>query len=402
MGDVIDAPALPPPAIVAPAPREVSFGLVAGLAPVGTRRMTRAGRQPAWSPTGRCEARASRFASISRRAIVSVRVTAVDGMGRRSSSVVASVRGLPRRASPRAVTPRLDPVLSRSVVALARGFAGTSGVYVQDLATGQGAAWNAAARFPAASTLKLAVAVTVLRAHFGVPAAGSRVGALLTSMLVRSDNDAANALEVWLAGSTSAGSARVNETMRALGLVDSEMYGGYERTPQRAVDSSRRFRSAPRAARRSASASTRPPGIFARLARAVYLAADGKGPAAGARRHRVGGAAPPLAARARRRQGEARQVRRAGRERPPQGGLARDRSTRPRDRDLGGRRLRRGRPHLELARRRHFRGRPRRAHRRGVAEALSASTDSGRRPRGHGASLFRRRSARCGPSRAGR
>ena len=64
------------------------------------------------------------------------------------------------------------------------------------------------ARFPAASTLKLAIAVTVLRslerqarrAH----AAGSR---LLGQMLILSDNEAANELEVWLAGSTSAGSA---------------------------------------------------------------------------------------------------------------------------------------------------------------------------------------------------
>jgi beta-lactamase class A len=275
---VIDAPALPPPAIVAPAPREVSFGLVAGSAPVGTRRiLVRVGNQVVAD-------RPLRGTRFSLRVdlpptIVSVRVTAVDGMGRRSSSVVASVRGLPRRAAPRAATPRLDLVLSRSVVALARGFVGTSGVYVQDLATGQGAAWNAAARFPAASTLKLAVAVTVLRAHSGVPAAGSRVGALLTSMLVRSDNDAANALEVWLAGSTSAGSARVNETMRALGLVDSEMYGGYERTPQRAHDSTR----APIPIRTESS----PPfGVgkyttawdLGRLARAVYLAADGKGP----------------------------------------------------------------------------------------------------------------------------
>ena len=36
---MIDAPALPPPAIVAPAPREVSFGLVAGRAPLGTKRI---------------------------------------------------------------------------------------------------------------------------------------------------------------------------------------------------------------------------------------------------------------------------------------------------------------------------------------------------------------------------
>ncbi len=274
MGDVIDAPALPPPAIVAPAPREISFGLVAGSAPVGTRRViVRVGNQVlADRPL-----RGTRFSlrvDLPPR-IVSVRVTAVDGVGRRSSSVVASVRGLPRSAAPRVATPRLDPVLSRSVVGLARSFAGTSGVYVQDLATGRGAAWNATARFPAASTLKLAVAVTVLRAQAGVPAAGSRVGVLLTSMLVRSDNDAANALEVWLAGSTSAGSARVNETMRALGLVDSEMYGGYERTPQRLA--------APIPIRTESSPAF---GVgkyttawdLARLARAVYLAADGKGP----------------------------------------------------------------------------------------------------------------------------
>jgi len=33
---------------------------------------------------------------------------------------------------------------------------------------------------------------------------------------------------VWLAGSTSAGSFRVDAFMRSLGLADSEMYGGYE------------------------------------------------------------------------------------------------------------------------------------------------------------------------------
>ncbi len=203
-----------------------------------------------------------------------VRVTTVDSADRRSSSLVGPVLGLPQRASPRVVAARLDGTLARSVVALARGFPGTSGVYVQDLGTGQGAAWNASARFPAASTLKLAIAVAVLRAHDGVPPAGSRVASLLTSMLVRSDNDAANALEVWLAGSTSAGSARVNETMRALGLHDSEMYGGYERTPQRAaVPIPIRVESSPAFGVGKYTTAW----DLARLARAVYLAAGGKG-----------------------------------------------------------------------------------------------------------------------------
>ena len=48
-------------------------------------------------------------------------------------------------------------------------------------------------------------------------------------MLVSSDNGAANELEHWLGGSY-----RVDETIRALGLTNTVMYGGYEtdRRPQ--------------------------------------------------------------------------------------------------------------------------------------------------------------------------
>ena len=85
--------------------------------------------------------------------------------------------------------------------ALARRYGGTSAVYVQDLRTGRGAAWNARARFPAASTLKLAIAVTVMRSLDGKPDAGTRRrSACCEQMLVSSDNAAANELEVWLAG----------------------------------------------------------------------------------------------------------------------------------------------------------------------------------------------------------
>jgi beta-lactamase class A len=155
-------------------------------------------------------------------------------------------------------------------------YGGTAGVYVQDLRTGRGAAWNARARFPAASTLKLAIAVTVLRSLDGKPAERTPVAGLLGKMLVLSDNAAANALEVWLAGSTAAGSQRVDETMRALGLNDSLMYGGYEvRRPAAAP--------APIPIRVESQPSF---GVgkyttawdLARLARSVYLAAAGKGP----------------------------------------------------------------------------------------------------------------------------
>ena len=88
-------------------------------------------------------------------------------------------------------------------------FPGVSSVYVQNLRTGKGAAWNAKARFMAASTLKLGIAIEVLRVLGSKPAAGSRVGQLFNRMLVYSDNAAANELEEWLGGTTFGGSAKV-------------------------------------------------------------------------------------------------------------------------------------------------------------------------------------------------
>ena len=129
---------------------------------------------------------------------------------------------------PRAVLSREDPVLERKVRRLAQGFGGIASVYVEDIATGQGAAWNARARYPAASTVKLAIAVETLRRLRGPPPAGSELDTLLRDMLVYSDNDAANALEVWLAGSTSAASYRIDSLLRETGLRDTTMYGGYE------------------------------------------------------------------------------------------------------------------------------------------------------------------------------
>lgn len=273
---MIDAPALPPPAIVAPASREVSFGLVAGRAPLGTRRIiVHVGRYVAAEEQLR-----GRSFSVNVRltaGLTRVRVTAVDGRNRRSSRVVEPVYGLPPDSEPREWAPRLDATLDRSIRSLAGRHGGTSGIYVQDLRTGRGAAWNARARFPAGSTLKLAIAVAVLRSLERKPEPGSTVARLLGKMLVSSDNAAANALEVWLAGSTSAGSDRVNATMRALGLNDSLMYGGYE-TPRRpsAVGNPIPIRVESQPAFGVGKYTTA--ADLARLARSVYLAAAGRGP----------------------------------------------------------------------------------------------------------------------------
>ena len=82
-----------------------------------------------------------------------LRVTAVDGAAaarRRSSGPCSACRGRPRRTrpGPRRLRGYEDPALARKVRGLARGFPGVCGVFVQDLRTGAGAAWNARARFP--------------------------------------------------------------------------------------------------------------------------------------------------------------------------------------------------------------------------------------------------------------
>lgn len=224
-------PPLPPPAIVSPAPREVSFGRIEGRVASGTRRVR-----------VRVDGRLVGSKNVFRRRFVLVvplpqrdvtlRVTAVDAQGRHSSTFVGPVYGLPREAAPyEGPVPPLrgyeDPALSRTVRGLARRFPGVCGVYVQNLRTGAGAAWNARARFPAASTLKLAIAVELMRGLRGIPAPGMRLAGLLWRMLVYSDDRSANELLEAIGGSTSGGSARVNSMMRALGMADSDMYGGY-------------------------------------------------------------------------------------------------------------------------------------------------------------------------------
>jgi Beta-lactamase enzyme family len=224
---VIATPALPPPAIEQPAPHQVSYGIVTGRAAPGTTRVivSANGRNLASLPLAR------RHFSL-RVALpvgdVTVRVTTIARGGSRSWVRVHDVFGLPAGSRPRVVAAHEDQALARRIAPRVRDFAGTAGVYVQSLTGGGGAAWNARATFPGASTMKLALAATVLARHSGVPPPGSQVHSLLVSMLTRSDNAAANALEVWLAGSTSAGSHRVNELMRSVGMRDSEMYGGYE------------------------------------------------------------------------------------------------------------------------------------------------------------------------------
>ena len=220
------APPLPPPVLEQPAPRQVSYGVVTGRAARGARWIIVSADGRALTARELGRRRFSLRVPLPRGA-VTVRVTTVSDAGARSSAVVRDVFGLPAAARPRPVPARNDAALARELRALARRFPATSGLYVQSLTNGAGGAWNAKARFPAASTVKLAIAAAVLAEHRGIPARRARVGRLLHKMITVSDDGAANDLLVWLGGSTSAGSHGVNALMRSLGLVDTLMYGGY-------------------------------------------------------------------------------------------------------------------------------------------------------------------------------
>ena len=84
------------------------------------------------------------------------------------------VFGAARAAAPVLRAGHDDVLLQRTVRGLAGRFGSTCGIYVQNLATGAGAAWNARATFPGASALKLAIAVTALSRIDGTPYAGRR------------------------------------------------------------------------------------------------------------------------------------------------------------------------------------------------------------------------------------
>jgi beta-lactamase class A len=225
----IDLPAathLERPAISAPAPREASFGRIAGSVSPGTARVVvlvdgveRAGVEP---EKGRFTAQVSLPLRT-----VRIKVAAEDAAGNRAVATVTPVLGLPDVEPAPADAAELDEGLARRIDRLVGDFPGTSGVYVQDLATGLGAAWNAKARFPAASTVKTAIAVEVFRILSERPPPDSELDLLLNAMLIDSDNAAANALLTWIGGSETGGAAEVNETLLALSLEDSRLYGGF-------------------------------------------------------------------------------------------------------------------------------------------------------------------------------
>lgn len=126
---------------------------------------------------------------------------------------------------------RTDGRLQRDLVRLTGRLPAIGGVYVQHLVTGCGAAVNAGAQFPAASTLKAAILLDVQRRSKGRPS--PTMNRLLDEMVIESSDRAANqVLAIQGGGSGEVGARRVTDTMRAMGLRKSLIRRPYIIEPQ--------------------------------------------------------------------------------------------------------------------------------------------------------------------------
>ncbi len=142
-------------------------------------------------------------------------------------SVARDVYLLPASAGPARPPRTTDRALNRRLAELAAGFPGHEAIYVQNLRTGRTAGWNADARFPAASTVKLGVAVAVLR-RWRPHRRDLRLDPELRALAGWSSNLAANRLVSLLGGgSETRGAGIVSSVLRQLGATSSTYPQGY-------------------------------------------------------------------------------------------------------------------------------------------------------------------------------
>ena len=151
-----------PPPLLDPRPSAASFGDVVAVAPPEADTAVLYANGQAAGSLGIAGGRArGRLVAPAGRYTLEVRFTragAPVGVARS-----AGVWLLPISASGVVREPSRDAALEAAIRTETKRFAGVSAVWVHDLATGAAASWNAGARFPAASTVKLGVLGAAMR-----------------------------------------------------------------------------------------------------------------------------------------------------------------------------------------------------------------------------------------------
>jgi Beta-lactamase enzyme family len=125
-----------------------------------------------------------------------------------------------------------DARLAAGLERIGRGFRGWAGFWVHDLRTGRTAGWNADARFPAASTVKLGAVAAVLARSAPAPAV-SPYADDLRAIGAWSSNLGANRIAARL------GAAAVADGLRRLGMISSTYPGLYRAGTATGVDAPR-------------------------------------------------------------------------------------------------------------------------------------------------------------------
>jgi len=154
--------------LVEPRDAAASFGLVVARAPAGADAATLLANGVPAGPLalGGGFARA-RLVARPGRYDLEVRFT---GGGRAvGRALSAGVWLLPPAAGTRPAAVHLDAGWQAGVRAAGAAFSSSAAAWIHDLATGRSAGWNAGARFPAASTVKLGVLVEALRRAGAAP-----------------------------------------------------------------------------------------------------------------------------------------------------------------------------------------------------------------------------------------
>ncbi len=214
--------------LLAPRDGEAFFGEVRLAVPPGTRRLElrRRGRlvlrldDP---PAGALELRLP-ATSETGRGTLEVTLRGQDGTSRGRAERTWL---LPPSAGRSTTRKRPDPSLDARLARIAASFPGYAGVYVHHMASGRTAGWNAGARFPAASTVKLGVLAAALD-RFGPRPEQTTYLHDMRALAAWSSNLAANRLLRALgAGDEARGTRVVEATLRRLGATASTYPGDY-------------------------------------------------------------------------------------------------------------------------------------------------------------------------------
>ena len=220
------APALFAAPSIRPVPGEAFFGEIFAVAPLGSATATFSSRGVVGAPVPATPITTGMIAGRPgpRSATVVFRDAVGDVLATRRTTGAYLLPASGLQAMPGA---RRSPALTRALARIAARHGGVTGIWVQRLWDGRAAGWNADAEFPAASTVKLPLAVGAImrmgKAPWTHPSWVDVVAALRYS-----DNKAADRLVAQLgSGCATTADAAAAEGLRRLGARQSTFTGCY-------------------------------------------------------------------------------------------------------------------------------------------------------------------------------